>query len=305
MSGDPFTRQKFLWLEQIAMDGSLPPSAARLAIVLAKYLNRGSGDAWPSIVRLAADLGIVENCARKSLKAMAAAGHLAVETGGGRNATNRYRPTIKTLQACEGFRSEKPRTGVKGNEDEKPCTAVKGLRQETLHGRSLNPARAFTKPCTPVHPNPYKNPLKETSDSLRCAEEMETPSTRDEKKPAGRSVKSRPSPARKQSPDGFDSFWRAYPRKVAKDAARRAYSKALESATPAELLAGAERLAEERAREPDPTKREKFTPHPATWLNGERWKDAPAPPPSPVFDAPRLNQREGHGFRVMRVGDFR
>jgi len=70
MSGDAFTRQKFEWIKQVALDGSLPPSALRIAVVLAEYLNRSSGDAWPSIPRVAAELEIVENCVRKSIKEM-------------------------------------------------------------------------------------------------------------------------------------------------------------------------------------------------------------------------------------------
>ena len=129
-----------------------------------------------------------------------------------------------------------------------------------------------------------------------------------------------PSPAqtpsrRDNSPDGFAAFWNAYPRHVGKIAAEKAFRKALGGgANPEEITLGAMRFAAERDREPDPAKRERFTPHPATWLNAGRWADDPAPAPSPAdgglpmfgggYAAPRANPREGHGFRVMRVGEF-
>jgi hypothetical protein len=153
---DQFISDRFSWLNQVATDRSLPPSAARVAIVLGGYVNRVSGDAWPSVETLSASLGIVENCVRKALKAMVRNGHLTVDTGGGRKSTNRYRPVVKDQSNDD----EKPRTDVRGFGEEKPRTDVRGLEKETLHGRSQNPARAFTKPCTPVHPNYYRNNFK-------------------------------------------------------------------------------------------------------------------------------------------------
>ena len=81
----------------------------------------------------------------------------------------------------------------------------------------------------------------------------------------------------------FDAFWTAYPRKVAKGMARRAWLKALRitdavtvmTALDAQKAAGFGR---------DPV----FTKHPATWLNGECWADeiqsAAGHPPAPKND---------------------
>lgn len=64
----------------------------------------------------------------------------------------------------------------------------------------------------------------------------------------------------------FEAFWSAYPRKVAKGAAKKAYRHALTRASHEEILAGAKRYA---ASKPDP----KFTKHPASWLNADCWLD--------------------------------
>jgi hypothetical protein len=70
--------------------------------------------------------------------------------------------------------------------------------------------------------------------------------------------------------DGFAAFWQAYPRRVARGAAEKAYHRVIRNreATEAEVLAGAMRYAAQRGGE-DP----EFTKHPATWLNGKCWMD--------------------------------
>lgn len=73
----------------------------------------------------------------------------------------------------------------------------------------------------------------------------------------------------------FEAWWSLYPRKVGKGQARKAYASALKKTTTDELADAAEVFA---ARVHDSGTEERFVPHPATWLNGERWTDA-APPP--------------------------
>lgn len=79
--------------------------------------------------------------------------------------------------------------------------------------------------------------------------------------PVPKPTKSRPegdSPA-------FAAFWEAYPRKAGKGAARTAWVRALTKATAAEIMAGLERHQFDT--------RPEYRPHPATWLNQERWAD--------------------------------
>jgi hypothetical protein len=74
----------------------------------------------------------------------------------------------------------------------------------------------------------------------------------------------------KADPDGFEEFWQEVPRKAGKGSARKAYAQAIKKADPQTLIAAIQRYAEERRG-----KDEKYTAHPATWLNAERWLDAP------------------------------
>jgi len=69
----------------------------------------------------------------------------------------------------------------------------------------------------------------------------------------------------------FDDFWKVYPRKAGKQAARKAWDKAVKD-TPSVIV-----LAAAAAFRDDPNREDEFTPHPATWLNQGRWEDDPLP----------------------------
>jgi hypothetical protein len=69
----------------------------------------------------------------------------------------------------------------------------------------------------------------------------------------------------------FDEFYKSYPRKAAKGAAKKAWDK-LSPEDRVRALEGALRYAN------DPNRDESFTAYPATWLNAERWLDDPLPP---------------------------
>lgn len=78
--------------------------------------------------------------------------------------------------------------------------------------------------------------------------------------------------ARKPESDGlFDSWWSIWPRKQAKRDAERAFTRALNKIEFDALMDATRRYVQ------DPNREDRYTPHPATWLNGERWTDAPLP----------------------------
>lgn len=76
--------------------------------------------------------------------------------------------------------------------------------------------------------------------------------------------------------DSFATFWTEYPRKVAKPEAMKAWIKAKPDAElVAAIMAGLRRAKTSR----DWTKDDgQFIPHPATWLNQQRWEDESAVP---------------------------
>lgn len=70
----------------------------------------------------------------------------------------------------------------------------------------------------------------------------------------------------------FEEFWKVYPRKVGKDAAKKAFVKAHAQAN-GDVVLGAQRYA----NDPNLPADKNFIPHPATWLNAGRWDDEPLP----------------------------
>jgi hypothetical protein len=109
--------------------------------------------------------------------------------------------------------------------------------------------------------------------------------------PTRESVTSREGREREEA--AFGRFWLAYPRKTAKADARKAFTKAwrkLAKEPDAEqVLAGG--LERAKAAWVDA----QFIPHPATWLNGERWTDEPNViplNPRQAHDRPHHDQRQ-------------
>jgi hypothetical protein len=89
-------------------------------------------------------------------------------------------------------------------------------------------------------------------------------------------------------PDPFDAFWAAYPRKVAKKAARKAFDKALRTTPIDTIMAG---LASYIRHKPDYAD----WMHAASFLNGERWADE--------YDKPKQYSAQVRGAEV-RTGEW-
>lgn len=70
---------------------------------------------------------------------------------------------------------------------------------------------------------------------------------------------------------GFDEFWKAYPKKVGKDAALKAWEKIKPDD---DLLAKILKSVSAAAKSKDWMKDAgEFIPHASTWINGKRWED--------------------------------
>ncbi|MFF9270464.1 hypothetical protein [Streptomyces rochei] len=101
------------------------------------------------------------------------------------------------------------------------------------------------------------------------------------RRPAPQPRPERPARKRTAPPPadtGFEEFWAAYPRKVAKGTARGAWAKAMKRGVSAQHITAAATRAAAQWRAAHTELR--FIPHPATWLNGERYDDEPEPTPA-------------------------
>lgn len=125
----------------------------------------------------------------------------------------------------------------------------------------------------------------ERSRAFRERQRHATPCNATEHTETPREEKSRqevnpPTPRKRGSdvPTGFDEFWSAYPRKVSKPQAEKAWRKLNPDAqTLQNILDGVARdgRSDQWLRDGG-----QFIPHPATWLNGRRWEDGQQAAPS-------------------------
>lgn len=70
---------------------------------------------------------------------------------------------------------------------------------------------------------------------------------------------------------GFDRFWEAYPKKVGKQAAHKAWSKLAPSVELEETILSA--IGRQKRHSQWLNENGRYIPHAATWLNGSRWED--------------------------------
>lgn len=93
----------------------------------------------------------------------------------------------------------------------------------------------------------------------------------------------------------FSEFWKHYPRKVEKLAARKAFEKAVTVADVETIIDGARRLAA------DPNLPEKvFLKHPASWLNAGGWEDEPYPERPKTAQQIRELEEQKRAERIAR-----
>jgi hypothetical protein len=308
-NGDSFTRGQFMWLDQVLADQSLPMGVFQVAYVIAKHVNRGTGDAWLGTRRLSEKAGVSRPFAIKAMRLLEAAGYLAVENGTGRGNTNRYRmigngspdeqETVHAVNHLDEINGQRGYTngqrqninGQRQNEKGKP--GYPDSLNNTLKEPLKEPLTA-AQPAKPAslsesdHPSKadlfeqQERPAKEGKEEQQeRAPQGSAPPPRENATvvpppdtAAGCSVSGqRKSKAKPPVDDGaFELFWNAYPRHVAKGGARKAYAAALKKTSAADILAGAQRYATERASQ-DP----KYTKYPSTWLGQECWLDEPGP----------------------------
>lgn len=95
----------------------------------------------------------------------------------------------------------------------------------------------------------------------------------DSSEPIEPKPKRSPKPGSDQDPDWVE-FYAAYPLKKSKEAARKAWARAIKRVDPSVIIAAAQRYRDDPGRDPA------YTKHPATWLNGGCWDDEATPVPA-------------------------
>jgi hypothetical protein len=205
-----------------------------------------NGNAYPAVPTLAEKCRMTPRNANLILANLKKSGELVVKQNEGPKGTNRYLIRLATPEA--GFTPED---------------------SFTLKRASSTPEAGFPKPLKPASDEPSVN-------------HQEPPIAHDAKKQ--RRVSS-PS-ASESTEDGFADFWSAYPKKVAKPKALKAWKKIKPAG---QVLASLMAALEKQKASTDWLKDAgQFIPFPASWLNGRRWEDE-APPAADKTAAPALN----------------
>jgi hypothetical protein len=104
---------------------------------------------------------------------------------------------------------------------------------------------------------------------------QQTDINKNEKNEKNEKKRSKPSRPSVQDPPGFAEFWVVYPRKAGKGKAREAWKKAAKKFNGSCSLLEICLKSLEAQKQSDQWQRDagQFIPHPATWLNQERWED--------------------------------
>ena len=91
----------------------------------------------------------------------------------------------------------------------------------------------------------------------------------------------------------FEKWWALYPKKIAKEAARRAYTRVAPRLSALVLLEGVQRYRDDPNRDPA------YTANPATWLNEGRWDDEPLPSRNGAAKPSTGDQRLATGLQLV------
>lgn len=125
------------------------------------------------------------------------------------------------------------------------------------------------------YPDPDVNRNQMISDDIKCPREYEKRETRNEN--------TRNTPLTPQEGEGtsvqeerFEQVWKEYPKKVAKQYARKAWMRIKPDKEILEKMLKA--LREQKKSEQWQKENGRFIPNPATWLNGGYWENEPSEP---------------------------
>lgn len=236
-----------------------------LALALADHAHDDGTSIFPSIARLAAKTRQSQRSVQYQLRSMEKSGWLILVGGakGGRKPgsesqgrTREYRINPAWINGADIA----PLTPPVDNQEKGANIAPFGGAKGAIHD---------VKGC-----NPQLERVQ--SATSKGATAIAPESSVNHQEPSGNRQSAHAKNGKAAKPAAlFERLWQAYPRKVAKADAEKAFAKL--GADEALLTVLLEAIAKQSAW---PEWREdggKFIPHPATWLNGKRWLDEPAP----------------------------
>lgn len=177
-----------------------------------------------------------------------------LEGGEGGWCIHDYTEHQRTAHEVDLYRKSKQTAGVAGNHER--WHSARGL---------IDPECEFCDIADVSHVRSHPDRTTESQTDRETSPETET-DTKERKKELDRVGSD-------EDPD-FAAFWAPYPRKIGKGQARKAYRAAVigRHVDPKAIIVACEHFRDEVRRL---RTEQQFVPHPATWLNGERYGDEP------------------------------
>ena len=121
------------------------------------------------------------------------------------------------------------------------------------------------------------NRMQAINDCQRPLTNVDDPSQKEKEKEKEINKEDKEKKEKKAERDArFNCFWKAYPRKEAKQAAQKAFEKLAPDNAQLEVMLSA--LNKQKVSEQWTKDGGQFIPHPATWINQRRWEDEPLAP---------------------------
>jgi hypothetical protein len=292
---------------------SLPHAAVRVYTRLAMHLNLETGRCDPSFDTLSRETHIPERSVYRLVALLEAQGWIGTERTRGRlkNLYALINPNPDATSGLDpdttsGLKAANPDKATRVNPD-----AMTGLNHPTLTKRTSNPDKTRTSTLT-KRASHIEN-SEENSEGNSVKRRTRAPpdaSLRKKSKPAGAPLDRPRKPKKKDKltaadrsgnraapgagaaaqpvvalDDAFAAFWAAYPRREAKEPARKAFAQAVEGgADPEAIIAGAKRYAAKRAAEIRAGDPPKYTLQAARWLDEGRWTDEDHAAGAPTID---------------------
>lgn len=281
-----FGKLRNIWLDQVVADRTVSPLAFKVAYIVAnRYLNRQSGEAWPTQETLARAVEVTPRAIRKALGLLIDGGHISVTRARGRAAVNRYRLAINerndssSNEAFEGNDSSSQDDLKRNNSSaQKPENiALTGtpvpLAEEPQFLQNLHEENLRSKEG--IVPSQGKGVREVNSHSPSFAGERADDTAQQPKTPARgtrKTAQTSDTDTPKALEEEFEGWWKQYPRKVDRGHAKAAYLRVRRSGkvSAADLMAGVLRYAAAVAH-----KEARYIKHGQTWLNGQCWLDEP------------------------------
>jgi hypothetical protein len=301
----PWRRQARI--DDVTMNPNCPlsPAAKLVYLYLAQIAKFDTGEAWPKQESICEATRLGETAMRRGLKELEATGYMLTPRKGLHEGVIRTVYTLKPVteaspykplpRATKGTRKSPGKSLYETAEPAERPSHSEG--SEPVHSEGSEPShsegatRAFRGSGPADSEGSYKDELRKLN--------LGTNVGRDAAEDDGLFAVEQPTKqVARAGASGFDAFWAVYPRKVAKEGARKAYAAAVRQVGTEVILEGARRYAA------DPNRVQQFTKHPTTWLRQGCWDDEPEPMRHAALDDTAGTGRHNNAGE-RRVASFR